>query len=116
MSGNTYMAGDLTIAGSKTIAGDGRLHITGPELLYLLNKNGVVIGKEWGGSGNLQVQGNMSVLGAPTYTGGRGKGGCGRFEENSLTCPDGKVMVGLEFWHPCGQDYTYQEQFRLICK
>lgn len=37
----------------------GRLHISGNELLYLLNKNGVIIGKEWGGNGNLQVQGNL---------------------------------------------------------
>ena len=41
----------------KTIVSDGRMHIHGEELLYLLNKDGVIIGKEWGGNGNLTVQG-----------------------------------------------------------
>ncbi|GFO97059.1 hypothetical protein ig2599ANME_1257 [groundwater metagenome] len=43
-----------------TIQNDaGRMHIYGTELLYLLNKSGVIIGKEWGGNGNLSVQGNI---------------------------------------------------------
>jgi len=41
--------------------GNGRLHITGDERLYLLNKDGVIIGKEWGGNGNLSVQGTLST-------------------------------------------------------
>jgi hypothetical protein len=48
------------------ITGKDRLHITGPELLYLLNKNGIIIGKEWGGNGNLTVQGNATVNGTIT--------------------------------------------------
>ena len=39
------------------------MHISGSERLYLLNKDGVIIGKEWGGNGNLQVQGNINVNG-----------------------------------------------------
>ncbi len=41
----------------------GRIHVYGDERLYLLNKDGVIIGKEWGGNGNLQVQGNINVNG-----------------------------------------------------
>ena len=29
------------------------------ELLYLLSKNGVIVGKEWGGTGELTVQGAL---------------------------------------------------------
>jgi len=57
--------GDLTFAAAPaTISGAGRLHITGEELLYLLNKSGVVIGKEWGGTGSLTVEGDLQANGA----------------------------------------------------
>jgi hypothetical protein len=45
---------------SSTVRCDGRLHIAGEEVLYLLNKGGVVVGKEWGGNGNLYVEGTFS--------------------------------------------------------
>jgi hypothetical protein len=48
---------------TPTLSSDGRLHISGNELLYLLNKNGVIVGKEWGGNGNLNVQGDATVNG-----------------------------------------------------
>src|SRR4051812_5648672 len=53
--------GDLTFTAAPTTirADGGRLHITGGEILYLLNKNGVTIGKEWGGTGSLTVQGDL---------------------------------------------------------
>jgi len=61
---------DATNIYSTTLHGEqrpynpkGRLHITGGELLYLLNKDGVIIGKKWGGNGNLQVQGDAVVQG-----------------------------------------------------
>jgi len=43
--------------------GIGRYHISTGELLYLLPKDGVIIGKEWGGNGNLSVQGNAKING-----------------------------------------------------
>jgi hypothetical protein len=55
--------GELNVNGG-TINTPGRLHISGGELLYLLNKNGVVVGKEWGGNGNLQVEGDLYIGGA----------------------------------------------------
>jgi hypothetical protein len=38
-------------------------HITGEDELYLLNKKGVIVGRHWGGNGNLAVQGDTSVGG-----------------------------------------------------
>jgi hypothetical protein len=61
--GNLRVNGEIQTPGGNTIRCDGRQHIMGEELLYILNKSGVVIGKEWGGNGNLQVQGNAQVNG-----------------------------------------------------
>lgn len=52
-----------------TLRTPGRMHIDGGELLYLLNKSGVIIGKEWGGNGDLVVQGNLVVGGNISYAG-----------------------------------------------
>jgi len=60
-AGGITVPGTLKITGGQTIEGQGRLHVSGPELLYILNKNGVVIGKEWGGNGNLHAQGVLST-------------------------------------------------------
>ncbi len=65
---------------TPSLTSDGRLHISGPEYLYLLNKSGVIIGKEWGGNGNLTVSGDTNVSGginAGNYinTKGNGSGG-----------------------------------------
>ena len=65
LPGSLSINGDIFLEGAtiqKTGEGAaGRMHINGDELLYLLNKNGVMIGKEWGGNGNLQVQGNVNA-------------------------------------------------------
>lgn len=51
-----------------TISNDGgRLHISGGELLYLLNKSGVIVGKEWGGTGNLTVEGQLFASNSDIY-------------------------------------------------
>jgi len=49
--------------GQSVIAGLSRVIISGPELLFLLNKSGVIVGQEWGGNGNLTVEGGLSVNG-----------------------------------------------------
>ena len=51
---------NLNMKPGTKINSDGRLHIGSGELLYLLPKNGVIIGKEWGGNGNLNVQGTLT--------------------------------------------------------
>jgi hypothetical protein len=50
--------GDINVSPYATIASRGRLHIRGEEILFILNKQGVVISKSWGGNGNLHVEGN----------------------------------------------------------
>jgi len=62
-NGDIRTGNDLYFRPGRTIRGDGRLHVFGEELLYILNRSGVMIGKEWGGNGNLRVQGNLHVDG-----------------------------------------------------
>jgi hypothetical protein len=57
------VAGDIKFA--STLSTPGRMHITGGENLYLLNRGGVYISKAWGGNGNLDVEGNITTV-APT--------------------------------------------------
>ena len=52
-------------------AGKGRMHITSEDELYVLNKKGVVIGKEWGGNGNLNVQGDTNIGGNVSVASGK---------------------------------------------
>jgi hypothetical protein len=53
-----------------TIWSNQRAHIAGNELLYILNKSGVIIGREWGGNGNLEVQGTIRSPGRMHIDGG----------------------------------------------
>ncbi len=53
--------GELNIA--STIRAPGRMHLASGELMYLLPKSGVIIGKEWGGNGDLRVEGEATVDG-----------------------------------------------------
>lgn len=57
------VAGSIKMSDQSQIYSSGRLHIHGEELLYLLNKHGVVVGKSWGGNGNLHVEGRLGVYG-----------------------------------------------------
>lgn len=61
-------AQSLNLAAAGTLSSPGRLHISGGEILFLLNKSGVIISKAWGGTGNLRIegllQGDVQVEGA----------------------------------------------------
>ncbi len=59
----TPSGGTIGMPGGAVISASGRLHVAGDEILYLLNKNGVTIGREWGGTGSLHAQGDVSVDG-----------------------------------------------------
>jgi hypothetical protein len=61
--GNINIQADLVFENARSIIGKQRLHVGGEELLYILNKKGVMIGKEWGGNGDLQIQGNTNAAG-----------------------------------------------------
>jgi hypothetical protein len=52
---------DILVGPGKTIRSNSRMHINTGEILYLLPKSGVTIGKEWGGTGDLRVQGKLCV-------------------------------------------------------
>lgn len=61
VNGGVALTGNINMAGGTIIATAGRQHIAGDEYMYILNKNGVMLGKEWGGNGSLVAQGNISV-------------------------------------------------------
>ena len=62
-AGNIAVAGDIEMEAGHTVSSKGRMHISGAELLYLLNTQGVIISKAWGGNGELTVEGNATVQG-----------------------------------------------------
>lgn len=43
------------------------MHITGGEILFLLNTSGVVVSRAWGGNGNLTVEGTATVYGSKNF-------------------------------------------------
>jgi hypothetical protein len=55
--------GDLRLDGGHTISAGGRLHIAGDEILYLLNRSGVIVSRAGGGSGDLTVESRIGVNG-----------------------------------------------------
>jgi hypothetical protein len=59
----------INLPGTNNIYTKGRQNMSGDELLYILNKQGAVIGKEGGGTGDLTVQGNAAVAGTATIGG-----------------------------------------------
>ncbi len=60
---NLLVNGDLSVGPHKKISSTGRLHIDGPEKLYLLNKGGVIVSDDWEGNGKLEVEGELVVQG-----------------------------------------------------
>jgi len=105
--GAELRAGGIGLPAGAQIAGDGRLHIAGAELLYLLNHDGVIIGKEWGGNGNLTVEGNATVESnllvdtQKTIPGWSG-GGVATFD----VFAEGAVYVGKDFANPTCAFYS----------
>jgi len=75
--GTITLKGDLAFPEANTIKGDKRLHISSGEILYLLPKTNVTIGKEWGGTGDLSVQGSTGIGGNLTTNGNVFFGGAG---------------------------------------
>ena len=87
-----------------TVASAGRMHLSGEEMLFLLNKQGVAVSGAWGGNGQLHVDGNLGsagkhpVDGLPTGWGGgvhtwdvfaEGSIGCGPAGVNGSDVPAG---------------------------
>jgi microcystin-dependent protein len=58
------ISGNIKTPNGNTIECAGRQHMTGNEILFLLHKQGVIIGKHWGGNGNLTVDGDVTIGGS----------------------------------------------------
>lgn len=77
--GPTTIQGNLNANNNATIGGDliiganlksgGRMHINPGEILFLLPKNGAIVSKAWGGTGDLTVEGNTITSGNVTNNG-----------------------------------------------
>ncbi|MEF8732823.1 MAG: tail fiber domain-containing protein [Candidatus Accumulibacter meliphilus] len=66
MKAKLNVNGGINMAAGGVLYSPGRMHIDGAEILFLLHKQGVIIGREWGGTGSLTVQGPLwagSLLG-----------------------------------------------------
>jgi hypothetical protein len=98
--------GVTTVASQGTLQSPGRFHITGEEKLFLLNKQGVVIGKDWGGTGDLSVQGIASI-GAVTSV----PAGYNLYVANGILTEKVKVAVKTSAdW----ADYVFDKNYRLM--
>ena len=53
--------GDLRLDGGRTITAGGRLHITGDEILFVLNRLGMIVSRAWGGTADLTVEGRIGA-------------------------------------------------------
>jgi hypothetical protein len=62
-------AGNLIFKQMMTLYGGNRMHIMGEEFLWVLNKSGMIVGKDWGGTGNLTVNGLSTLAGGAQITG-----------------------------------------------
>ena len=89
--------GDLHMRNGRILYNPGRMHIHGEEILYLLNKSGVIVSKAWGGNGNLTVEGSWVTVngagGEQSYIGGDGWGNDVQIGSNN----PGVMNVG--FWN-----------------
>lgn len=77
----TTFTGDLTFGTGNPVAGATlstplRMHLGGGELCYLLHLNGTIVSKAWGGSGRLEVEGDVRLgsADAKVYIGGNQDG------------------------------------------
>ncbi len=112
----------LTIPNDGTINGAGRLHISGPESLYLLNKNGVIIGKEWGGNGNLSVQGSISgptinaINGNITNVRNRGEQIRGEVLQNvQQNVQQNRAGCNWNGWRGIWGDHGKEDDYNMLC-
>jgi hypothetical protein len=99
-------ADNLLLSNQAVVSAPGRLHVTGEEILYLLNKSGVTIGKEWGGTGDLRVQGNTTI-GPVTST----PAGYSLYVANGILTERVKVAIKTTAnW----SDYVFDKNYQLM--
>ena len=71
--GKVSVDGGINMAPYQTLSSDGRMHISGNEILYLLNKEGVHISNAWEGNGNLTVDGTINMANGGTLQSSAGR-------------------------------------------
>jgi hypothetical protein len=99
-------ADNLLLSNQAVISAPGRLHISGEEILYVLNRSGVTIGKEWGGTGDLRVQGNTTI-GPVTST----PAGYSLYVANGILTEKVKVAIKTSAnW----ADYVFDKKYQLM--
>jgi hypothetical protein len=99
-------ADNILLGSGTTVSSSGRLHISGEEILYVLNKSGVTIGKEWGGTGDLRVQGNTTI-GPVTST----PAGYSLYVANGILTERVKVAIKTSAnW----SDYVFDKNYPLM--
>jgi hypothetical protein len=62
-NGHIHVVGNIYMAPGQHVQSAGRLHISGPDNVVILNKHGLLVSKHDGASGNLHVGGNLTVDG-----------------------------------------------------
>lgn len=98
--------GGIMIDGGQTIQSRGRMHIYGQEILYLLNRSGVIVSTAWGGNGNLTVEGSQTVGGNLTVSGATSLNGA--LTVNGWTTLNSNLTVNGTVYGLCQRvAYTY---------
>lgn len=65
----TLTVPNIALPASGKINSPGRMHISPEEILYLLPKSGVIVSKNWGGTGSLEVGGDLKAVSTLTVLG-----------------------------------------------
>ena len=97
------------ISFNDVISTPGRMHVSGEERLYLLNKEGVIIGKERGGNGNLSVQGIFTVLQDSYLAVSGGNVGIGTTEPQGKLDVQGDIRAGNSDLYFTKTDHNHSE-------
>ena len=96
--------GNVIFAPNAILHSKGRQHLGGEEKLFLLNKEGTIVSKAWGGNGNLSVEGDLNVHGklithgrtcrnASTDWNDRHDGNAMFLDRHNVECADDEVLT-----------------------
>lgn len=97
------VGGDINIDAGQSIYSRGRMNIGGEENLYLLNKGGVNVSNEWGGNGNLNVDGDVCTSAGKCLNSVSGGGIKGHEIKSrygrgvTVSCSPGKIVLGCGY-------------------
>lgn len=99
-SGNVNIDGNIRLTPNKIISSNGRMHISGDEKLYLLNKDGAYVSDAWGGNGIIQTDGGIKFKDGTIQTTAAKPSSA-----NIIYCDSGPVFLSYD--ETMGGYYTY---------